>query len=167
MIEIRRILVPIDFSHTSARVLEFARVLADACGASLHLLHVIGYSLTDPQALGQARHDALGRLESLFDRADREARLATTSCEVGTPANAIVAYATEHAIDLIVMGTHWHGPTVHEAIGSIAEAVLGLAPCAVLAVKDTKLHGQQQAFGPVPAARTPMSSDAVTGQGAR
>jgi hypothetical protein len=33
MSAIRRVLVPIDFSDTSARVLELARVLADAVGA--------------------------------------------------------------------------------------------------------------------------------------
>ena len=154
MTAIKRILVPIDFSHTSARVLEFGRTLADACGASLHLLHVIGYPLTNSRALDQERHQALGRLEALVDRADREARHATTSCEVGTPATAIVAYAREHAIDLIVMGTHWHGPTFQMATGSIAEAVLGLAPCAVLAVKGSQTHRQEPVFDPVPAART-------------
>jgi nucleotide-binding universal stress UspA family protein len=152
---IKQILVPIDFSETSARALEFGRLLADACNASLHLLHVIGYPLTDLQALRQDRHDALRRLDSLLDRADREIRQARASCEVGAPANAIVAYADENAIDLIVMGTHWHGPTAQMATGSIAEAVLGLAPCAVLAVKGAKVHGREPAFDPIPrAART-------------
>lgn len=132
---IKRILVPIDFSITSPHVLEFGRLLADACGASLHLLHVVGYPLTNSEARGLERHEALRRLDSLLDRADRQTRQATTSCEVGTPVNAIVAYAGTHAIDLIVMGTHWHGPTAQMATGSIAAAVLGLAPCAVLAVK--------------------------------
>ena len=136
MIAIKRILVPIDFSGTSAHALDFGRTLADACGASLHVMHVIGYPLTNSRAFDQARHDALGRLDALLDRADRDERHATTSCEVGTPANAIVAYAGAHAIDLIVMGTHRHGPTFQMATGSIAEAVLGGASCAVLAVKD-------------------------------
>jgi nucleotide-binding universal stress UspA family protein len=137
MIAIKRILVPIDFSDTSAHALDLGRTLADACGASLHVMHVIGYPLTNSRAFDQARHQALGRLDALLDRADRDERHATTSCEVGTPANAIVAYAGANAIDLIVMGTHWHGPTFQMATGSIAEAVLGVAPCAVLAVKDS------------------------------
>jgi nucleotide-binding universal stress UspA family protein len=149
MCTIKRILVPVDFSDTSARVLEFGRLLADACGASLHLLHVI-HPLNDSQTLGQKRQSALGRLDSLLDRADREARQATTSCEVGTPANAIVSYADENAIDLIVMGTHWHGAAPQMVTGSIAEAVLGLASCAVLAVKGAEVHARP-AFDPVPA----------------
>ena len=150
MSAIKRILVPIDFSNRSAPVLELARLLADACGASLHLLHVIAYPLTDSQTLGHQRQDALRRLDSLLNHADREARQATTSCELGTPANAIVSYADENAIDLIVMGTHWHGPTPQMVTGSIAEAVLGLAPCAVLAVKGANVHVQEPALDPMP-----------------
>jgi nucleotide-binding universal stress UspA family protein len=144
MCTIKRILVPIDFSDTSARVLEFGRLLADACCASLHLLHIVGHPLTDHEALAERREAALSRLDSLLDRTDREMRRATTSCEVGTPANAIVAFAGQHAIDLIVMGTHWHGPTASMATGSIAEAVLGLAPCALLAVKAPNVVGPFQ-----------------------
>ena len=126
MFAINRILVPIDFSNTSPRVLEFGRLLADPCGTSLHLLHVVGCPLTNSESLGQKRHEALRRLEPLLDRADRETRQVTTSGKVGTPANAIVAYAGEHAIDLIVRGTQWHGPTTQMATRSIAEAGLGL-----------------------------------------
>ena len=151
MSSIKRILVAIDFSETSSRALELGRLLADACGASLYLLHVTGYPLTNSQALGRERHDALLRLDSLLDRADREGRQATTSCEVGTPANVIVTYAADNAIDLIVMGTHWHGPSAQMATGSIAEVVLGLAPCAVLAVKGARTRRQEPAFD---AART-------------
>jgi len=158
MLAIRRILIPIDFSDISPRVLEFGRTLADGCNASLHLLHVIAHPLAGPEALDQKRHEARGRLDAMLDRADREVRHATTSCEVGTPAAAIVAYASDHAIDLIVMGTHWHGPTFHMATGSIAEAVLGMAPCAVLGVKDSVGDQQEPAFHSAVAARTPRQT---------
>jgi universal stress protein A len=151
MLAVKKILVPIDFSETSKRVLEFGRLLADACGASLHLLHVIGYPLATAQTVDHERHDACSRLDALLDSTDRDERHATTSCEVGTPAHEIVRYATEHETDLIVMGTHWHGPTFHMATGSIAEGVLGLAPCAVLAVKGAERGACESAFDPAAA----------------
>ena len=40
MSRITRILVPTDFSETSDAALTYARQLADALGASLHLVHV-------------------------------------------------------------------------------------------------------------------------------
>lgn len=133
MIALQNILVPYRFDDSSERALHVARMLADACGASLHLVHVI------PPA---AAHDvpsrnaaACRRLDAVATRADREARHLTIACRVGTPAAEIVRYAADNAIDLIVMITHPHGPAFQMATGSIADSVLGCAPCAVLALK--------------------------------
>lgn len=132
---LKTIVVAIDFSEASAHALDLARMLADACGASLRLLHVIGYPLATAMTVEQERRDACVRLRSLLDDEDRIKRHATVTCIVGTPPHEIVQYALDNAVDLIVMGTHEHGPTWHEATGSIADMVLGSAPCAVLAVK--------------------------------
>jgi hypothetical protein len=70
MLAVKKILVPIDFSQTSMRVLEFARMLADACGASLELLHVIGYPMENGQAIEQQRRDACRRLDAMLDSTD-------------------------------------------------------------------------------------------------
>lgn len=137
MIPIEKILVPIDFSDTSRYALDLARTLADGAHASLHLMHVICYPL-DAAGAPEQRRKECERLEALLDRTDRESRRATTSCEIGTPVNEIVRFATEHDIDLIVMGTHTHGPAFQMARASIAANVVGLAPCAVLAVKPTE-----------------------------
>jgi nucleotide-binding universal stress UspA family protein len=145
---VKTILVPIDFSETSANVLDLARALADAWGASLHLMHVIGYPLANTP-LDEARRDACRRLDALVNSDDREKRGVTTSCEVGTPTYEIVRYAAAHQVDLIVMGTHWHGATFQMTVGSIAESVLGLAPCAVLAVKGPNTGRQEIELDPV------------------
>jgi nucleotide-binding universal stress UspA family protein len=133
---IRSILVAIDIREPSTQILEFARMIADASNTSLHLLHVIGSPVSSPDALEENRRAALRRLEGLLDHVDRDARHATCSCETGTPAHEIVQYATDHAVDVIVMGTHSHGPGYQLPFGSVADAVLRLAPCTVLAVKS-------------------------------
>lgn len=138
MISVHTILVAIDFGPASGRLLEFGRVLADACGASLHLLHVIPFPLAHPETVRQEQDDARQRLEALLEPADRERRRAAAACHVGTPAHEIAAYAAAHDIDLIVMGTHAHGETFRMARGSIAETVTGLVPCAVLTVKSAE-----------------------------
>ena len=56
---------------------------------------------------------------------------------VAVPLGVLAAHRHGSWIDRIVMGSHSHGPTFQMACGSVAEAVLGTAPCAVLAVKDT------------------------------
>jgi nucleotide-binding universal stress UspA family protein len=132
---VTHILVAIDFGASSNRVLEYGRMLADACGASLHLLHVIQHPLEDSGEMARAREDACERLGALLDATDRERRRATVWCEAGTPAHEIARHAARHGIDLVVMGTHPHGPSFQMATGSIAEAVIGAVPCAVLTVK--------------------------------
>jgi nucleotide-binding universal stress UspA family protein len=135
MLMLQRILVAVDFGETSMRALERGRQLADCSGAALHLVHVLGYPVGEPESTDPARADACARLEALLDEADRLKRRATTACLLGSVAPALARYATDHEIDLVVMGTHRHGPSFQMARGSVAESVLGLAPCAVLAVK--------------------------------
>ena len=136
--DVKKILVAVDFSATSGRALDLARTLADALGASLHLITVVASAFETPADIEQEQRDACMRLEALLDPTDRTKRHATVSCQVGTPAHEIARYAADHEVDLIVMGTHTHGPTHRMATGSIAESVLGTAPCAVLAIKSGK-----------------------------
>ena len=49
-------------------------------------------------------------------------------------AEAIVDYAQQHAIDVIVMGTHGRGALGHLFMGSVAERVVRTATCPVLTV---------------------------------
>ena len=48
----------------------------------------------------------------------------------------IIQYATDNAIDMIVMGTHGRGPVKHLLLGSVAEKVVRKAPCPVLTVRQ-------------------------------
>jgi nucleotide-binding universal stress UspA family protein len=137
MVTVSRILVATDFSEASARALEFGRLFADACGASLHLLHVEPPAVGHPDEARRASARACAKLEALRDAAGGAAGEATIACRTGPIAAEIVRYAADEGIDLIVMGTHSHGPAFQMVSGSIAEVVLADAPCAVLAVKKS------------------------------
>ena len=54
---------------------------------------------------------------------------------VGRPADAIVRFAEESRVDLIVMATHGRTGLGHVLLGSVAEKVVRLAPCPVLTVR--------------------------------
>ena len=54
---------------------------------------------------------------------------------MGPPADTIVRVAQERNADLIVMSTHGRTGLQHVLLGSVAEKVVRLAPCAVLTVK--------------------------------
>lgn len=54
---------------------------------------------------------------------------------VGTPAEAIVQYATEQGVDQIVMGRQGQGGLQALLLGSVVNKVLHLASCPVLLIK--------------------------------
>ena len=132
---VKKILVAIDFSPTSARALDCARTLADALGAHLDLVHVLAEPLDSTTNVRLKQQDACARLAQLLTADDRVKRHAAVSCQVGTPVHELASFAGREAIDLLILGGHTQQPAFRMATGSIAESLIGLAPCAVLTVK--------------------------------
>jgi nucleotide-binding universal stress UspA family protein len=146
MIDLRRILVPTDFSKHSQNALQYAMAFADKFGAELHLLHVVQdlalfvpdtVAGTPPVVPPVAQLTAAVR-EGLL-RVIRENGLErfTVCPEVreGTPFYEIVRFAKEKDVDLIVMGTHGRSGLAHVLLGSVTEKVVRKAPCPVLTVR--------------------------------
>ncbi len=140
----KNILAPTDFSEISTAAVEYAAKLAATMHASLHLQH----TMADPVAGGWAVES--GRMAFTLDElaqqgsekldklltADERATLKLEShVGFGSPADQIVDYAEEHAIDLIVMGTHGRGGLEKMWLGSVTEKVLRKAHCPVLVVR--------------------------------
>lgn len=138
----QNICVPVDFSETSTAALDYAKMLADSFGAKLHLLHILANWLPgsemplSPQVYTDIENSSRRQLESLLsseDRAKYQARIELISG--GSEFVEIVRYARDHAIDMIVMGTHGRGAIAHMLMGSVAEKVVRKAPCPVLTVR--------------------------------
>jgi len=93
-----------------------------------------------------AARSEMQHLEPLAQRA-REAGI---QCQVvvrpGLPADQILAYARERAIDRIVMGTHSPGPIGKLLVGSVAEAVLRTAMAPVFIVGPDVVDGSTRDF---------------------
>jgi nucleotide-binding universal stress UspA family protein len=147
MMNLKHILVATDFGEASGTALAYGREFARRFGATLHVLHVVDdvAARVDlagglPPDIGQiqadfeerARHD----LDALVEEEDRRvlnARVVLLTSAV--PERAIVSYASDEHIDLIVMGTHGRGPVAHLFMGSVAERVVRRGPCPVLTVR--------------------------------
>jgi nucleotide-binding universal stress UspA family protein len=145
MINLKRILVPSDFSECSDAAVRYGLELAHKFGATLHLLHVIQDPATQPwaaegfavpllEAVDQWQKDAKTRLDASIPSEDRAS--AVVSCTIASPFPEILRYAIDNEIDLIVMGTHGRGGVSHMLLGSIAEKVVRRAPCPVLTVRQ-------------------------------
>jgi len=144
-----RILVPTDFSPPSEAALATAEALAAQFGASIHLIHVLEdpyttaaiasdvYGYVPPGLRESWRKEALTQLEALLDPPEKARFRVTTSVTFGSPARAIVDYARDNGINLIVMGTHGRGGVAHLLLGSVTERVVRSAECPVLTVRGT------------------------------
>jgi nucleotide-binding universal stress UspA family protein len=146
MIDLRRILVPTDFSKSSANALTYGAEFAAKFEAEIHLLHVVqDLALFIPEAVMVAPpmmppvEQFVSAARIALDRSVQE--LARTDVRIvpevaeGTPFEEIVRFAREQNIDLIVMGTHGHTGLAHLFLGSVADKVVRRAPCPVLTVR--------------------------------
>ena len=143
-IEIRTILVPIDFSSHAGAVLEWAAHLAEEHGSKLVLLHAYHLPVDFQQLEGaylppdfwtQVKADSSANLERSAATLRERGLTVETVVREGYPATAIEEEARARHADLVVIGTRGHSGLKHLLLGSIAERVVQKAPCPVLAVK--------------------------------
>lgn len=146
MIDLKRILVPTDFSKYSHTALGYAAALAEKFGAELYLLHVVqNVGLLIPDMVNvvppimPSNEQMTAAVRDALDRVIKENKLEQfkTKPEVrlGTPFYEIIQFAKETNIDLIVIGTHGHSGLAHVLMGSVTEKVVRKAPCPVLTVR--------------------------------
>jgi nucleotide-binding universal stress UspA family protein len=165
MINLKSILVPSDFSECSEAALRYGLELARRFDARVHLLHVVQDPLTQPWAaegfsaplfevVSDWRTEAKARLAAAVPAAD--AHRVTVAATIAWPFAEILRYATEHSVDLIVMGTHGRGGVTHMLLGSIAEKVIRRSPCPVLTVRYP-----QRDFIEVREAEAPLTASAT------
>ena len=148
----KRILVPIDFSDATPRVIDLARQLAKGLDAEIHLVHVKELSAAAaPGALGYglAGMPELAPMSGVpvpvFDpmpqpipeNEDQKSKLAQWQREIaqdglkvslheptGAVAEEILNQADILQADLVVMGTHGHGAMYNLLVGSATKGVL-------------------------------------------
>jgi nucleotide-binding universal stress UspA family protein len=139
----KTVLVPIDFSEATPRVLAAATAQARAFGARLVLLHVIepepdfvGFEPGPAAVRVAAARDAerdLAKLEAAREQVAREVAVEARQVQ-GPIVDKIVEEARQHGAELIVLGSHGHGALFELLVGSVTSGVLRQAACPVLVV---------------------------------
>ena len=148
-LELKRILVPTDFSESAEHALNYAVGLGRPYHAEIlvvHVFHLREYlTLLSERAqvdtgaanevLEAARTRAVEKLEELVRHRAGEDVVMIPILLTGVPFEEIVKYAGEREIDLIVMPTHARTGLAHFFLGSTAERVILHAACPVLVIK--------------------------------
>jgi len=146
-VQIKRILVPTDFSRSSLKAVDYAVELAKQNHAELILVHIIepmNYAvpryLPEPTALlEEQRKQAQDALDRLTERVIARYPRCRSEVHLGVVYQRIAELARTLKTDLIVIATHGRTGLAHLLIGSVAERVVRMAPCPVLTVRSPLL----------------------------
>ena len=144
--EIKKILVPIDFSDYSKSALKYAVNFAKRFNAELFLIYVVEPIIYPPDfSMGQIAIPTLDlgmdkraaeELNKLAEKEIPKELIANTIVKTGKPFIEIIESAGEENIDLIIIATHGHTGVEHILFGSTAEKVVRKAPCPVLTLRE-------------------------------
>lgn len=140
----KTILVPVDFSRVTARLLDEAVSLARAVDGRIVLLHVVqpviglvdyavvAFSIArvNEAAIKQAEERLAELQRSLEGRGAHVATLHT----IGSPGPEIAEQATKLPADYIVVGSHGHSAVYDLMVGSTTSSILKRASCPVVIV---------------------------------
>ena len=140
----KKILVPTDASEYSCRALKTALELARVFHAEIELLFVMSppEAYWDPYVsrsfvvpMQEIERGGELALEATLEGIDVGDVLLRKKKLSGHPATIIIEEVEKENIDLIVMGSHGHGPIAGSILGSISQRVLQRAKCPVFIVK--------------------------------
>lgn len=146
MIQIKRILVPSDFSEPARKALIYAAEFAVAYEAEIILCHVmeppiypvsisVG-AVSVPPIGGEMRQHTTEQLELLRATELGDLIPSRTIVAEGKPFLEIIQLARSEDADMIIISTHGHTGLKHVLVGSTTEKVVRKAPCPVLCVRE-------------------------------
>lgn len=148
--EIKKILIPTDFSELSLYAVDYAAAIAKIHGSDIHLFHVIEELLTMavPGDFYLNTEEIIQReVDMLAIKSKQISELATslqqkynvtfsTHVEFGRSHRVLTDYANDNKFDLIVMSTHGVSGFREFVIGSNAVRIISEANCPVLSVQN-------------------------------
>jgi len=146
MIALKHILVATDFGEAADAALAYGRELARTFDSTLHVLNVAddvfvrlggdAYVAVLPELQKGVEEAARAQLDALLiDNDPNPIPVKKAVLTSSATAAAVVQYARDRNIDLIIIGTHGRGAVAHLLMGSVAERVVRTAPCPVLTVR--------------------------------
>jgi nucleotide-binding universal stress UspA family protein len=147
---IQTILVPTDGSSHADKAVSLAGNLAQLYGARVVLLHAVPDIINEGvpagyRELAEAQHLEIGDVlisvgDEIIKRAEAQLRAkgvktVTSTLPSGSAAQAILNYANDHPIDMIVMGSRGLSNLKGLMLGSVSHKVSHLASCSCLTVR--------------------------------
>jgi nucleotide-binding universal stress UspA family protein len=137
----KKILVAVDHSEVSARVLTAAQELASLSDGEVWVLHLREREMAGKMGMlvssesSDEANEAVNAAVEALSRAGIKAQGTVRDTVFGYAAREIVSDAQEHGVDVIVMGSRGRGDLAGLLLGSTAHKVIHLADRPVLIVR--------------------------------
>jgi nucleotide-binding universal stress UspA family protein len=143
MIQLKTVLVATDLGDASQATVDYARSVASSFAATLHVVHVVddvvahatpppGVAVDFGRLQTELEEDARRRLDAIVSHMPEPRDVVSVVLTSNRPAGAILAYAKDAHVDLIIAGTHSQRSIIDLFMGSVAQALVRHAGCPVL-----------------------------------
>ncbi len=138
----QRILFPVDLTENSEKLVQYVKTMAGKFDAEVHVLFVVRIFqyFTDiyvaPPSISIFENELVEGARRKMDEFVLSNFSGLPRCRgevvLGDPSDAIINYIGEHAIDLVIMGTHGRKGLDRVLFGSVAERVVKTSKVPVL-----------------------------------
>jgi len=142
--KIEKILWPTDFSENASRALPVVTLMSQQFGAEIHILYVMkdypafgahygDYDPKEKETMQQMEREAAERrLDEICGKFLNECPLYIRHIDVGKPAEVILKFIRDNAIDLVIMASR--GSESHFDFGTVADRVVRCTTVPILTV---------------------------------
>ncbi len=156
MPDIKKILVPVTFSEFSKELIDYAVGVAGPLNAEIVFVNVInerdiqavqtitsfGYDVDEAHYIQEIETQRIGILEAHLNRINYPDEKMRFVFKKGRPAAALLKFAIEERVDLIIMEVKGKSEILHALSGSIAEKVFRYSPVPVLSYRRKEIAGK-------------------------
>jgi nucleotide-binding universal stress UspA family protein len=149
MIDLKRILVPTDFTETSDHAIDWALGLAAKVGAAVTVMHgyelpIIGFPdgaiIATPSVASHIADASQAALDAAVKGLAARGFVVESLLREGIIWEEINAVAESIHADVIVIGTHGRKGLARALLGSVAENVIRTATRPVVSIRDKHGH---------------------------
>lgn len=145
-----KIMVPVDESAAAKRALQEAIMLAKLCNSVIRVVNVVDLAQFSwggvgampseevRKAVNAAGEKGIREAQEMLEQSQIPFEIEVIESAGDKIADLLIREATEHEVDLVVMGTHGFSGFMHVLMGSVAEGVLRQSdiPVMLLRVRD-------------------------------
>ena len=149
MIEIKKILFPLDLTENSSKILPYVLSVSEKYNSQIYLLHVVqdlnkwGKLYVPHPSMDKFQEEAIKSAKKAMDKICENQLQSCPNFQKrvvsGDTVDEILKIIESESIDLLIMGTHGRKGLEHVIFGSVAENVVKKSPVPVLSINPYKL----------------------------